>query len=146
MGRSCEGKNYRHSQQKYVRDRQQGPASELLKEPTTPALEDAAALHDPDQSHERSHDDQDHDPSSKTSNSAGAPPRPRTRQCAIHEYQVRLSNTVGQAIEPAARPVPGGDTREALTDEMLRHEDRLLGAGMGDETFTPWFGTGAITK
>lgn len=43
-------------------------------------------------------------------------------------------------------PVPGGDTREALIDELLLHEDRLLGAGTGDETFTPWFGTGAITK
>jgi hypothetical protein len=43
-------------------------------------------------------------------------------------------------------PVPGGDTREALIDEMLLHEGRLLGAGMGDETFKAWFGTGAISK
>jgi hypothetical protein len=43
-------------------------------------------------------------------------------------------------------PVPGGDTREALIDALLLREDRLLGAGMGDETFTAWFGTGAISK
>ena len=42
--------------------------------------------------------------------------------------------------------VPGGDTREALIDELLLHDDRLLGAGERDENFTAWFGTGAITK
>lgn len=43
-------------------------------------------------------------------------------------------------------PVPGGDTREALIDELLLHGDQLLGAGSSDETFTAWFGTASISK
>lgn len=43
-------------------------------------------------------------------------------------------------------PVPGGDTRKALIDQLLLHGDRLLGTGSSDEAFTAWFGTAAITK
>jgi len=44
-------------------------------------------------------------------------------------------------------PVPGGDTKQALIDQLLLHGDRLLGAGFGsDEAFTAWFGTASVGK
>jgi len=44
-------------------------------------------------------------------------------------------------------PVPGGDTKEALIDQLLLYGDRLLGTGdMPGEPFTAWFGTASVSK